>query len=43
MIVQIDIGRFTAAAIPSKDQPPLPVDAYRVEAYRRKVMRSGKP
>ena len=26
MVVQIDAGRFTAAAIPTKDKSPLPVD-----------------
>jgi hypothetical protein len=32
MVVQIDARRFTPAAIPLEDEPPLLVDADRMEA-----------
>src|SRR5215475_13755479 len=32
VIVEIDIPGFAPAAVPSKDQPPLPVDADRIES-----------
>jgi hypothetical protein len=32
VIVEIDVSGLTPAAIPSKDQPPPPVDADRMEA-----------
>jgi hypothetical protein len=34
MVVQIDASRFTSAAIPSKDEPPLLVDADGMEALK---------
>ena len=34
MVVQIDACRFTPAAIPLEDEPPLLVDADRMEAFK---------
>ena len=34
MVVQIDACRFTSAAIPLEDEPPLFVDADRMEAFQ---------
>jgi hypothetical protein len=34
MVVQIDACRFTPAAIPLEDDPPLLVDADRTEAFK---------
>jgi hypothetical protein len=34
MVVQIDACRFTLAAIPLEDEPPLLVDADRMEAFK---------
>jgi hypothetical protein len=34
MVVQIDACRFTSAAIPLKNEPPLLVNADRMEAFK---------
>jgi hypothetical protein len=33
MVVQIDARRFTSAAIPPEDEPPLFIDADRMEVF----------